>query len=222
MEERRVKLRRHIQAARAWLLQADKSLERENDVQGDLKLMLAKAELAQTRSSRRAWAKKILPPLTALMIVGAVVLSGDPVESDEILPPPSQTATVEPLIEPPIEQSSIEPPSEVRPDELMILPPETSIVEPSEETIVEPTYEEPIYAEPIEEPIVEPTYEEPIYAEPTYEEPASEYYEPTYEPTVEPSEYYEPAIEPQYESAAVPTEDMQQLMLDAGQILRAK
>ena len=88
MEERRVKLRRHIQAARAWLLQADKSLEREQDVQGDLKLMLAKAELAQTRESHRSWIKKFFPPLTAFIIAGAVMLSDQPVASD-VTPPVS-------------------------------------------------------------------------------------------------------------------------------------
>ncbi len=215
MEERRIKLRRHIQAARAWLLQADKSLERENDVQGDLKLMLARAELAQTRSSRRAWAKKILPALTALTIAGAVLLSDDPVASDEELPPPLQTAIVEPtLIEQPlIEPPVLKPPSEIRPDELMMLPPDPPpaepIEEPIEEPIVEPTYEAPIYEEPIE-PIDEPVTE--------YEAPPIEYYEPTYEPT-----YEEPTYEaPKYEAAVVPNEDIQQLMLDAGQILRAK
>ncbi len=37
--------RARIQAARDWLGQADASLDRNEDVQGDLKLMLAKAEL---------------------------------------------------------------------------------------------------------------------------------------------------------------------------------
>ena len=37
--------RARIQAARDWLGQADASLDRKEDVQGDLKLMLAKAEL---------------------------------------------------------------------------------------------------------------------------------------------------------------------------------
>ena len=199
MEERRVKLRRHIQAARAWLLQADRSLERKDDVQSDLKLMLAKAELAQTKSSRRTWIKKILPPVTALLIAGAIMLSDRSVEPELKTPPLELTAEATPA-------------------------------EPFADQIITPIEPEPIQeSEPIveEEPIVEPepTYEpEPYYEpEPTYEpEP---YYEPEpiYEAasTYEPEPYYEP--EPIYEPApSVPTENMQQLMLDAGQILRAK
>lgn len=191
MEERRVKLRRHIQAARAWLLQADRSLERKDDVQSDLKLMLAKAELAQAKSSRRTWIKKILPPVTALLIAGAFMLSDQAVEPELKTPPLDLTA----------ELTAEAPPTEPFADQI-IAPPEP-----------EPTIEpEPIYeAEPIYEP--EPTYEpEPIYEpEPVYEP----------EPIYEPEPVYEP--EPIYEAApSVPTEDMQQLMLDAGQILRAK
>ncbi len=45
MEDKRRNIRRHIKAARDWLQQADKSIELKEDLQGDLKLMLAKAEL---------------------------------------------------------------------------------------------------------------------------------------------------------------------------------
>ncbi|MBQ9479978.1 MAG: hypothetical protein IJ668_03865 [Selenomonadaceae bacterium] len=216
MEERRIKLRRHIQAARAWLLQADKSLERENDVQGDLKLMLAKAELAQTRASHRSWIKKVIPPLTALMIAGAVVLSDRTADSNEVTSVPPIIQTVEQQSE--SEISLLDQTPTLQPDTLVEVPaPEPTIDQ------FEPTYEAIEY-EPIEEPIDEPPYDpieysaaayEPIEEPIEYESVSAPVYEPTYE---EPT--YEPTYEPM--SAAVPNEDMQQLMLDAGQILRAK
>ena len=43
MGDKRKRLRLHIKAAKEWLGQAEDSLEKERDIQGDLKLMLAKA-----------------------------------------------------------------------------------------------------------------------------------------------------------------------------------
>ena len=199
MEERRIKLRRHIQAARAWLLQADKSLERENDVQGDLKLMLAKAELAQARGAHRSWMKKVFPPLTALMIAGAVVLSNQtPVSEEEPAVAPLETQSES-------EISLLEQTPTVQPDTLVEMPMREA--------------PEPIYEAPFEEYEPLSTAEAPIEYS-SAEEPAQdeyvEYYEPAYEPTA--------LEEPTYvsEPMAVPNEDMQRLMLDAGQILRAK
>ena len=64
----------HIRAARDWLGEAEHSLAREDDIQGDLKVMLAKAELAQVQDSPRTsrlrrWGKYILPPVTAVLLV---------------------------------------------------------------------------------------------------------------------------------------------------------
>ena len=50
-EKESSKKRRHIRAAQAWLEKAEGSLAQNQDVQGDLKLMLAKAELAQAGDS---------------------------------------------------------------------------------------------------------------------------------------------------------------------------
>ena len=44
----------HIRAARDWLGRAEDSLARDNDVQGDLKVMLAKAELARVSQCPRS------------------------------------------------------------------------------------------------------------------------------------------------------------------------
>lgn len=66
MSDRRKGFRRHIRAAREWLGQAEVSLEKKNDVRGDLKLMLAEAELKRARetgeiSSRQGWFRRMLP-----------------------------------------------------------------------------------------------------------------------------------------------------------------
>ncbi len=66
----------HIRAARDWLGRAEDSLARENDVQGDLKLMLAKAELAHVGhcpQSRRLllWGRRAAALLAAALLVAA-------------------------------------------------------------------------------------------------------------------------------------------------------
>ena len=66
----------HIRAARDWLGRAEDSLARENDVQGDLKLMLAKAELAHVGQSSRSrtillWGRRIAALLVAAILAGA-------------------------------------------------------------------------------------------------------------------------------------------------------
>ena len=62
-----------IRAARDWLTGAEDALAGEDDLAGDLKLMLARAELARIAADRRArlrrLALRLLPPL-----VGAAVL----------------------------------------------------------------------------------------------------------------------------------------------------
>lgn len=68
----------HIRAARDWLGRAEDSLARDNDVQGDLKLMLAKAELAHVgqcpRSRRLALWGRRAGALLAAVGLAAVVL----------------------------------------------------------------------------------------------------------------------------------------------------
>lgn len=64
----------HIRAARDWLGRAEDSLSRENDVQGDLKLMLAKAELAHVGHCPRSrtlllWGRRIAALLVAAGLV---------------------------------------------------------------------------------------------------------------------------------------------------------
>ena len=73
MSDRRKTQKNHIRAARDWLGQAEHSLDRENDVQGDLKLMLAKAELSRVQASPRGnrlkcWGLRFIPAVVALAI----------------------------------------------------------------------------------------------------------------------------------------------------------
>ena len=69
MKDKRKNLRKHIKAASDWLQQADKSIEREEDLKGDLKLMLAKAELQNAeKHQNRSRLTKIFSLLTAVLI----------------------------------------------------------------------------------------------------------------------------------------------------------
>ena len=91
MQDDRSRLCRHIRAARNWLGQAERSLADEKDVQGDLKLMLAKAELqhAEERSGRAF--RQFLPIATAGMLAAAVVFflhAGDGTHKETAPPPP--------------------------------------------------------------------------------------------------------------------------------------
>ena len=79
MSDRRKTQKNHIRAARDWLGQAEHSLDRENDVQGDLKLMLAKAELSRVQASPRGnrlkcWGLRFIPAVVALAIAAMAVL----------------------------------------------------------------------------------------------------------------------------------------------------
>ncbi len=72
-------VRKHIAAAKGWLNKADDSLEQENDIQGDLKLMLAHAELqrAQEKNDQKLcvrWFKRLAPPVVACILVLAGIL----------------------------------------------------------------------------------------------------------------------------------------------------
>ena len=76
----------HIRAARDWLGRAEDSLAREDDVQGDLKLMLARAELARVGQSHRSralaqWGRRSAALLVALALAGGVLWGNDPAAS---------------------------------------------------------------------------------------------------------------------------------------------
>ena len=71
MKERNQKQRRHIRAARQWLGEAEHSLAENHRVRGELKVMLAKAELARVEGTPghrfvKKWSMRILPALAAM------------------------------------------------------------------------------------------------------------------------------------------------------------
>lgn len=93
--------KKHIRAAREWLGKAETSLDKHEDIQGDLKLMLAKAELSHVSEAGAAkkcnmLVKKILPALVAMLITVAgfsflQVFTSKPAVSDSVEPAESET-----------------------------------------------------------------------------------------------------------------------------------
>ena len=83
-----------IRAARDWLTGAEDALAGEDDLAGDLKLMLARAELARIAADRRArlrrLALRLLPPLVAAAVLVWALWSVPPEESASA--PPVQNA----------------------------------------------------------------------------------------------------------------------------------
>lgn len=73
----RNKLKKHVHAAREWLGEAEQSLDNEENVKGDLSVMLAKAELqhaAETSDESLivVLAKKLIPLLLAAILAGGL------------------------------------------------------------------------------------------------------------------------------------------------------
>ena len=72
MDRERRERQKSIRAARAWLTGAEDALAGEDDLAGDLKLMLARAELARIAAYRRArlrrWAGWLVPPIAAAAV----------------------------------------------------------------------------------------------------------------------------------------------------------
>ena len=76
MESEREERKRSIRAARDWLAGAEDALAGADDVSGDLKLMLARAELACMTSTRRARLRRRARILLPALAVIALALWG--------------------------------------------------------------------------------------------------------------------------------------------------
>lgn len=79
MKDRRNRIRRHIQAAQKWLGQAEHNLAEENDVRGNLNIMLASAELQQVHEKNfvaggKRLAVRYVPPVVASLAAALIVL----------------------------------------------------------------------------------------------------------------------------------------------------
>ena len=73
--DERSRLRQHVRAAREWLGRAEASLDRAEDVRGDLNLMLAQAELMRAKETERpsasvVWARRVAPLCAAALLAG--------------------------------------------------------------------------------------------------------------------------------------------------------
>ena len=79
-----------IRAARDWLTGAEHALAGEDDLAGDLKLMLARAELARIAADRRTrirrWALCLLPPLAMGALLVWLLWDVPPEENPAVLP----------------------------------------------------------------------------------------------------------------------------------------
>ena len=69
MAEERERICAHVKAAKDWLGRAESSLEKEEDVRGGLNLMLAEAELQRARETRkRKRFARFLAPALAMLL----------------------------------------------------------------------------------------------------------------------------------------------------------
>lgn len=89
------KIRQHITAAKAWLSRAEDSLEQENAIQGDLKLMLAQAELkrAQEKNDKKLcvrWFKRLAPGALACVLALGGIIYAQQSEDSSSLPKQNQ------------------------------------------------------------------------------------------------------------------------------------
>lgn len=85
------KIRQHITAAKGWLSRAEDSLEQENAIQGDLKLMLAQAELkrAQEKNDKKLcvrWFKRLAPGVLACALALGGIIYAQQSEDSPSLP----------------------------------------------------------------------------------------------------------------------------------------
>lgn len=202
MEDKRRHLRRHIKAASDWLEKADKSIEQKDDVQGDLNLMLAKAELKNAEQHQnKSRLIKLCSILTAMLISSAILMLGD----DQNPTPQSNLST----------QTELN--TQIQPTEQALIVssnPLSSQIQPMESDSVQILTET---LEPQNEPIYESQSAEPVYESVQIDEPVQET-----EINLEQTSSFTAQSDSVALEVKTPSEDMQKLMQSAGQILRAE
>ncbi len=148
--DERSRLRRHVRAAREWLGKAEASLDRAEDVQGDLNLMLAQAELTRAKETERpgakvVWARRIAAFSVAALLAGASLWAW--------------RAGVPPAQEPPLAEQRIEQPAGMSQAPIVTAPPPAANplpVRTGQEAAAEsPPMQEALVGE-AEEPVPEP------------------------------------------------------------------
>ncbi|MBR2179824.1 MAG: hypothetical protein IJ862_05475 [Selenomonadaceae bacterium] len=215
MEDNRKNLRKHIKAASDWLQQADKSIERKEDLKGDLKLMLAKAELqnAEKHQNRSRLTKVLSFATAALIAFGVLWVNDDKEEISQLSTPSISTTNIpdSPILE---DNESAAPLSSAETPKEEVVTNQNIVQEQPEVSYEQPTIYDNIESDRLNNeslPNTEST-QETYYSD--VENLNIYYSEPI--PVVSSSP---DIISPEVKA---PTEDMQKLMQSAGQILHAE
>ena len=148
--EDRSRLRRHVRAAREWLGRAEDSLDRAEDVRGDLNLMLAQAELTRAQEVERprpsvVWARRLAPLCAAALIAGGSLWAWRSAVPQA--PPPIMERRTE-------EAAASTDAAQLRRDPVPL--PQADSVPVREENVLEMPLAEPEYGEPTEEASASP------------------------------------------------------------------
>ena len=149
--EDRSRLRHHVRAAREWLGRAEDSLDRAEDVRGDLNLMLAQAELTRAQEMERPplsviWARRLAPLCAAALLAGGGLWAWRSVAPQA--PPP--------LLERRTEEAEADVGAAQLRQETVPLPmlPQADAAPEREDSVLETPFAEPEYREPVEEAAV--------------------------------------------------------------------
>ena len=148
--EDRSRLRRHVRAAREWLGRAEDSLDRAEDVRGDLNLMLAQAELTRAQEVERPrpsvfWTRRLAPLCAAALIAGGGLWAWRSAVPQA--PPPIMERRTE-------EAAASTDAAQLRRDPVPL--PQADSVPVREESALEPSISETEYGEPPEEAAASP------------------------------------------------------------------
>ena len=148
--EDRSRLRRHVRAAREWLGRAEDSLDRAEDVRGDLNLMLAQAELTRAQEVERprpsvVWTRRLAPLCAAALIAGGGLWAWRSAVPQA--PPPIMERRTE-------EAAASTDAAQLRRDPVPL--PQADSVPVREEIVLEVPLAEPEYGEPTEEASASP------------------------------------------------------------------
>ena len=148
--EERSRLRRHVRAAREWLGRAEDSLDRAEDVRGDLNLMLAQAELTRAQEVERprpsvVWTRRLAPLCAAALIAGGGLWAWRSAVLQT--PPPIMERRTE-------EAAASTDAAQLRRDPVPL--PQADSVPVREENVLEMPLAEPEYGEPTEEASASP------------------------------------------------------------------
>ena len=105
MSNKRKKVCDHISAAKTWLTQAENSLDMDNDIRGDLNLMLAQAELkqaqeAQSRKKKIVWLKRLSPVIVALVLASIWLVTVNWLTQEEAQPVVAEPVVTTTITEP--------------------------------------------------------------------------------------------------------------------------